>query len=266
MITLLYRKIFAFTLKKQLARNFAYFCAGKSMTAEQRSLLIEQNTSFYTSKMMGELDKATADLKKRLPWLDLAAWGFLLAGLVCIGAVTARSLTDLSLPIALGSGTIGFAIITLLLVKSTNLFNTTLDENRIRSPASSIEVQIPLCLIQILLGVALLMVGALTHNVSSIISSIAILSMSIVTQYTGMSNFLIMFESRPLSYEETREFLSATPGLYTRAAKAWLLDESMEGATLNVGSLQRLQDFDKPVPSWDDESSLTASLAGKLDD
>lgn len=266
MITLLYRKIFAFTLQKQLAKNFAYFCAGKSMTAEQQAMLTEQNTSFYSSKMKAEFDQATAELKNRQPWLDLVSWAYLIAAFVCSGAVIVGSYSNLALPIALVAGMIGFGIITFLLVTSTKLFNVPLDESRIRSPASSIAVQIPLCLIQILLGIGLLMIGALTHNVSSIISAIAILGMSGVMQYTAMSNFLVLFESRPLAYEETKEFLKATPGLYTRTAKAWLLDESMEGATLNIGSLQRLQGFDKPHLDSDDESSLTASLAGRLDE
>lgn len=266
MITFLYRKVFAFTLKKQLAKSFLYFCAGKSLTPDQKALVIDQNTAFYTSKMHSELENALAALKGRMPWLDLASWAYLIAAMVCVSAVITKPHTDLTLTIALAAGATGFAILMLLLVASTKLFNVTIDERQIRSPSSSIAIQIPLCLIQILLGVSLLMVGSLTHNVSSVISSMAILGMSIVTQYASMSNFLMMFESRPLAYEETREFLKATPGLYTRTAKAWLLDESMEGVTLNIGSLQRLQDFDRPHTCHDAGSSLVTSLAGTQDD
>lgn len=254
MITLLYRKIFAITLKKQLARNFAYFCAGRSMTPEQRAMVINKNTSFYTSKMMDELSLAFNDLKRRIPWLDLASWTYLVSALACIGALAVTTQSNLTIIIALVSGTIGFGIVMLLLLRSTGMFNETLDEDAIRTLASSISIQIPLCLIQILLGVSLAIVGSLTHNISTIISGMAIMAMIAVTQYTTMSNFLRMFETRTLNYDETKEFLKATLGLYNRDAKAWLPEESMEGGKINIDCLQRLQGFEAVTESSDEDS------------
>lgn len=244
MITPLYRTVFSLLLKKQLAKNFAAYCVGEGFTPEQVAKLISQNSVFYTAKLMGELGRATAHLKNRLPWLDLASWSFLVALMACAAAVSLRSYSTYALPIALACATVAFGILAFLLVISTKMFDTTLDEGFVPSPATSISIQVPLCLIQVLLGISLFMVGVLTLSASSLVSGFAILAMSTITQYSAMSNFIFLFESRVLPYEEVREFLKATPGLYTRASKAWLLEEAMEGGSLRIGALQKLQSFE----------------------
>lgn len=244
MITPLYRKLFSLLLKKQLAKNFAAYCTGEGFTPEQVTKLISQNSVFYTAKLMGELERATAYLKNKIPWLDLVTWSFLVAMMTCAVAVSLRSYSAYALPIALACAMVAFGILAFLLAISTKMFDATLDEGGVRSPAASISVQVPLFLIQVLLGISLFMVGVLTLSASSLISGFAILAMSTITQYTAMSNFIFLFESRVLPHEEVREFLKATPGLYTRESKAWLLEEAMEGGSLRIGALQKLQSFE----------------------
>lgn len=243
MITPLYRKVFELILKKQLRRNFACFCAGQAMTDAQASKLISQNEAFYTAKMKEELASGMALIKRRLPWLDLASWSFVLSLVVCASCMLLMTYSELAMPFMLASAALCFGVVTTLLLFGIKIHEVTIDEGTIRRPASAISVQMPLFLIQAMLGASLCVVGALTHSFSSVISGSAVLTMSAVTQYAAMSNFLMLFESRDLTYEETREFLQATPGLYSRDSKAWLLEESMEGASLKIGTLQRLQSF-----------------------
>lgn len=244
MITRLYRRIFELTMKKRLSKNFEMFCAGRGFSSDQEAQINELNTRFYSSKMQVELDLALAEIKSQMPWIDKLSWSYAACVCLCILTILCFELTGLARVFVLACGGVGFCIVIFLLCKTMGVLNGTIDAGRAQSPAASIAFQIPLTLLQILLSLSLLIVGAFTHNISMLISGISIIMVGALTQYTSMGHFLTAFESRLVSYKETNEFLKATPGLYTYAAKAWLLSESMDGSILNIGTLQHLQDFE----------------------
>jgi hypothetical protein len=243
MINVLYRNLFPLLLKKHLTRNFGYFAEGQVMTVEQKSRLIDLNSRFYTEKMMGELDRGFLELKQTQPFINTLSWLFLTCALFCVGAIVILPHNNGSLMVAMGSGGLAFGILIYVLARGFRILNSRIHDPDM-TPASSIATQIPLYLIQCFIGISLVLVGALTHNVSSIISAVAILTMGVVTQYTAVSNFLMMFQGQRLSYEGIREFMNATKGLYPSRAKAWLMEESMDGRHFTIRSLQMMQGFD----------------------
>ncbi|MBI6882427.1 hypothetical protein [Pseudomonas putida] len=242
MITKLYRKLFTHLLTKQLRKKFLCYSAGRSMNLEQHNQVIGLNQRFYETKLMAELETALSEVKHETPWLEVCAWVYAVCAVLC--CVCLMVPTDSIIPRlgALTLGGISFGIVIWLLLRATSLFQPERVERlELSSPAACISIQIPLALIQILLAIGLIIVGGFTHSASSLISGTTLIIMSYVTQYTAMSNYIRRFEVVPLDPAGVREFVKATQELYSRASKTWLLNESMEGASLNIGAIQGLQ-------------------------
>lgn len=251
MITPLYRLAFKPLLKRGLKQKFRYFNAGKSLSTEEAQEVISLNQPYYEQKLEQELDLAFEVLKVKTPWLNALSWAFLISVLVCVGSLMLSSLGDWLMAVSLAAGAMSFGIVIWLLLKYTNLLNSTLSDSLGNTPAASMAIQIPICLIQVQLAFGLLVVGSFTHNISSFISGTSLLAIAVITQYTAMINFITRLEMRSLDSAGVREFMQKTAPLYSRASKAWLLSESMEGANISVGILQAMQGKDRAKASED---------------
>lgn len=241
MITSLYRLVFKNLLKRGLEQKFRYFNAGKSLSSEEAQEVIALNQPYYEKKLGEELDLAFVVLKEKAPWLNPLSWLFFTAVCVCAVGLTFSTSGNWLMATSLGAGALALGIVAWILFKSTKFVYATLEDSLQNTPASFMIFQIPLCLIQVQLAFGMLIMGAFTHNIFSVITSMSLLVIAVVTQFTAMSNYILRLELRNLDAEGIREFMKSTAPLYSHATKAWLLSETMEGANISVGMLQAMQ-------------------------